>query len=151
MPNSPNFIDQSFAKEKLYNFIISPVCEKYSLTFMEFTVLLFLARNPQYDTATEIVKYKHITKSHVSISLASLEEKGLIIKEYAATNHRTVHLKLTEKSKCIVSDGLNAQKRFTSILTEGFSDKETEELLSFIERIDKNVQNALIIERNGEN
>ena len=35
------------ANESLYTATVSPVCEKYGLTYMEFTVLMFLANNPQ--------------------------------------------------------------------------------------------------------
>ena len=47
-----NYFAHCVDVEELYENMVSPVCEKYELTYMEFTVLMFLANNPQYDTAT---------------------------------------------------------------------------------------------------
>lgn len=63
---------------ELYNSKLKPIADHYGLTSMEFSILLFLANNPEYDTATEIVTIRHLTKSHVSASVRSLEEKGLL-------------------------------------------------------------------------
>ena len=76
-----NYFAHCVDVEELYENMVSPVCEKYELTYMEFTVLMFLTNNPQYDTATQIVKYHHLAKSHVSISIRSLQERGLILGE----------------------------------------------------------------------
>ena len=39
---------------------------------MEFNILLFLANNPEFDTAARITKKRAFTKSHVSMSVRSL-------------------------------------------------------------------------------
>ena len=58
--------------QNLYERTVMPVCRKFGLTYMEFTVLMFLQNNPQYDTAAQIVKIRRLTKSHVSVTLKSL-------------------------------------------------------------------------------
>ena len=118
---------------------VAPVCEKYGLTYMEFTVLMFLANNPQFDTAAEIVKYRHLTKSHVSMSVRSLQERGLIRGEYQEPNRRTIHLSMLEAAAPIVSDGWAAQQAFGDLLFLGFSEQESSQLMGYIERIDKNI------------
>ena len=90
-----NYFAHCVDVEELYENMVSPVCEKYELTYMEFTVLMFLTNNPQYDTATQIVKYHHLAKSHVSISIRSLQERGLILGEHKGGNHRTIHLSVS--------------------------------------------------------
>ena len=49
-----NYFAHCVDVEEVYKNMISPVYEKYKLTYMEFTVLMFLANNPQYNTATQI-------------------------------------------------------------------------------------------------
>ena len=61
-----------------YNRTVNKVAMKHDITFMEFTVLMFLSNNPEYDTASEIVKYRHLSKSHVSMSLKTLLQKNMI-------------------------------------------------------------------------
>lgn len=67
-----NYLAHCVDMEDLYGKMLAPVCERYGLTYMELTILLFLANNPRYDTATEIVKFRHLTKSHVSLTVRSL-------------------------------------------------------------------------------
>ena len=86
-----NYFAHCVDVEELYENIVSPVCEKYELTYMEFTVLMFLANNPQYDTATQIVRYRHLAKSHVSVSIRSLQERGLILGEHKGGKAATVY------------------------------------------------------------
>ncbi len=127
------------ANESLYTATVSPVCEKYGLTYMEFTVLMFLANNPQFDTASDIVKYRHLTKSHVSMSVRSLEDKGLLKGEHHKPNRRTIHLTVLDAADAIVAAGREAQQAFGKILFSGFSDSEYEQFTAFMKRIDQNI------------
>ncbi len=131
------------ANESLYTATVAPVCEKHGLTYMEFTVLMFLANNPRFDTASEIVKYRHLTKSHVSMSVRSLEEKGLLKGEHHEPNRRTIHLTVLDAADGIVSDGREAQQTFGKILFAGFSNSEFHQLASFMKRMDENIANHM--------
>ncbi len=137
------FIDFISSCDELYEKKMSPVSSSFGLTSMELSILLFLANNPGYDTATEIVKKRHLTKSHVSISLRSLEERGFIRKEHKNGDHRTVHLVLLPAADGIIREGQRAQKEFLSVLTEHFSSEEIGHLQEYIERINENVLTAL--------
>ena len=61
-----------------YELLSGAVCDRYELTQMEYDILMFLHNNPQNNTAAEIVKIRKSTKSHVSTSLKTLENKGLV-------------------------------------------------------------------------
>ena len=61
-----------------YELLSAEVCDRYGLTQMEYDIRMFLHNNPQHNTATEIVKVRKSTKSHVSTSLKNLENEGLI-------------------------------------------------------------------------
>lgn len=71
---------------------VKPVCEAHGLTRMEFDILLFLANNPVYDTAADIVRIRMLTKSHVSGALKRLETDGYLYTAYHAGNRKTIHL-----------------------------------------------------------
>ena len=136
-------IDHYASGEYLYTRMTAPVCEKYALTHMELTVLLFLANNPSYDTAAQIVKIRRLTKSHVSVSIRSLEEKGLLVGEYLAENHRTVHLSLTPDTDPIIQDGRKAQQDFYDVIFTDFSHTEREKMIEFMNRIDANIKHGI--------
>lgn len=130
--------------EELYVKMLSPVSEKYGLTYMELTVLLFLANNPKYDTATQIVKYRHLTKSHVSISVRSLQERGLIRGEYQGKDHRTIHLSVSDTASQIIADGQASQKRFYEITFSGISEEDKEVMQHVTEQVSRNIKGFMI-------
>ena len=134
-----NIFEHYTSGEKLYEKMIAPVCEKHHLTNMEFTILMFLANNPQFDTAAEIVKYRHLTKSHVSISIRGLLERDLLHGGYLGNNRRSIHLTLTDRTAGIIEDGHDAQQQFRNALFAGFSQEELSLLNQFIERVDRNM------------
>lgn len=64
---------------------IQPVPKKvmvrYDLSAAEVDVLLFLANNSQFDLAVDIVRVRKMQKSHVSLAVNKLCEKGYIQKK----------------------------------------------------------------------
>lgn len=129
--------------ETLYYKLQAPVCVRYGLTRMELNVMLFLYYHPEYDTAAQIVKHRRLTKSHVSMSIRSLEEKGLLTCQYQGQNRRTIHLALTDAAEEAVKAGCMAQKQFTEVIFSGFSQEERNVLANMIARIDRNMEEAM--------
>lgn len=129
-----------FFGKNLYERTVMLVCREFGLTYMEFTVLMFLNNNPQYDTAAQIVKVRRLTKSHVSVSLKSLQERGLVAGVYFTGNQKTLHLHLTEAAKPVVEAGLAAQKKFGDTLIQGFTPEEIELFKNFVERLNENMK-----------
>ena len=134
-----NYFAHCVDVEEVYKNMIAPVYEKYRVTYMEFTVLMFLANNPQYDTATQIVKYRHVAKSHVSVSIRSLQERGLLFGTHKGGNHRTIHLSVSDKATNIIEAGQAVQNKFYGIVFAGFSTEEKEKMQHFTEQINRNV------------
>ena len=136
LPIFEHFLDG----KALYEQIVTPVCRAFDLTYMEFTVLMFLHNNPQYDTAAQIVKVRQLTKSHVSLSLRSLQERGLVEGVYHPGNLKTVHLQLTKASEPIVAAGVTAQADFGARLVRGFTAEEVNQLQTLMERVHSNMK-----------
>ncbi len=128
---------------ELYEKRMAPISNTFGITSMELAILLFLANNPKYDTAKEIVEKRHLTKSHVSISLRDLEERGYIKKEHRNGDNRTVHLVLMPSSDEMIREGQKAQNEFLKTVTCGLSDEDTERLQTYIDRMNENIINAL--------
>ncbi len=131
------------AIKALYSRCIGEVCVKHKLTRMELDILLFLANNPRYDTATDIVEIRYLSKSQVSASIKLLEERGYIRKEYSRDNRKTAHLKTGSAASGIIADGREAQEQFLAIMLEGFEPEEMASMKRFFERIEENIDNYL--------
>ena len=106
---------------------------------MEVDVLLFLANNSQFDLAVDIVRVRKMQKSHVSLAVNKLCEKGYIQKETDAADRKKVHLKLEESASEIIRFGQDCQRAFGESLFSGISREDREEFLRLCELIRRNV------------
>ena len=136
-----NYFDIMGVAKKSYNMILAPVCSKWELTRNELDVLLFLQNNPQYDRATDIVSYRGIAKSHVSMSVANLESRGFLIRKYDEADRRTAHLVLTEQGYEIAGEARKYQTRFFSALYQGITEDEFALWGRVTEKVCNNIRN----------
>ena len=107
---SLNYLDSMQLSKKKYAAMLESVCRQYDLTRNELDILLFLANNPEFDRAAEIVAIRRIAKSHVSLSVGNLEKRGLLSRVFEESDRRTAHLRLTEAAQPIVRAGQHLQK-----------------------------------------
>lgn len=141
-----NVFEHYLLGEHLYAQTLQPVCARHELSYAELSVLLFLANNPSFDTASDISKCRNLAKSHVSTSVRNLEERGMLTREYKNGNRRSVHLCLTPSADQAVADGREAQARFAEILFDGIGEDEKDTLTKIFEKIDENIKKAKVRE-----
>lgn len=138
-----DFLDLSAGAKRMYDRTLEPVCGQYGLSRMELDILLFLANNQGYDTATDIVERRRLTKSHVSVSLAGLERRGYLARSFQSGNRKTAHLSLLPAAEAIVTAGQLAQRDFFAALLAGFTAGEREQMEASFARIVQNIRTAL--------
>ena len=122
----------------LYDKVSLPVRDKFGLTFMEFIVIMFLANNREYKKASDIVEVLGIAKSHVSMTILSLEERGLLERTMDPCDKRSSILDL-KNTEAIVEEGRKAQNRFLDILLDGLDEKELMDTKRSFEKIEENI------------
>ena len=127
----------------LYSACVDPVCKKYSVNRTELDILLFLANNPQYDTAADIVNIRFLAKSHVSISIKALERLGYLEGRHSPGNHKTIHLSVLDQAAALVADGQQAQKDFHSILFQNVNPADAEAASRFLHCVSHNLRSHL--------
>lgn len=141
-PVSPfHYFDTMNRAQKGYARLLDPICKKWELTRNELDVLLFLANNPGYDRAVDIVNNRGISKSHVSLSITNLEARGLLLRQEDPEDRRTVHLKLTPAAIPIADNGRIAQKRFFQYLHKGVTQEQLEAVMAMAKIVSENIQN----------
>ena len=136
-----NYFDTMARAQKGYARLQEPICIKRNLTRNELDVILFLANNPDYDRAVDIVNHRGLSKSHVSLSINSLESRGLLLRNPDPCDRRTVHLQLTDKAREITDVGCRVQKQFMDYLHQGVTEEQLELMRLFAERVYENIQN----------
>lgn len=127
-----------------YEKLTKSVCDQYELTQMEYDILMFLYNNPQYRTAADIVKVRKSTKSHVSTSLKSLEDKGFVEKKQGKDNKKHIEIVLLDSAQKIIQAGLNVQSKFIRNMFEGVTEEETIICKSVFGKICNNAEKCLI-------
>lgn len=127
---------------KLYDQTLDPVGRKHGMTRCEVDILLFLANNPPYDTASDVVSRRGLAKSHVSASVDRLVRGGYLAREHRDGNRKVIHLRLLDAAQGPVADGRAAQEQFFSILLRDFSAKEQAELRRLLDKIAANLRAA---------
>ena len=137
------FWDTTSLIRRLYDKEMQPVCEHYQITRIELDILLFLANNPSFDTARDIIERKKLTKSHVSASVKKMTERGLLEQSYHPENRKNIHLKVKGEAQEMIEKGREAQKAFGVVLTRNFSMEEIQSLRDSFEKISDNIRAAL--------
>ena len=137
------FWDQHKTITNYYELLSSRICDQYGLTQMEYDILMFLHNNPQFNTAAEIVKVRKSTKSHVSTSLKSLENNGLIRRIQSEDNKKHIEIVLLDKAEIIVEAGLNMQKQFAQNVLNGLTEEETHMCINVFNKICSNAEKCL--------
>lgn len=116
------------------------IMNEFALSAADTDVLMFLANNPDFDTASHISKIRKIPKSQVSLAVNSLCEKGLLIGVYTEGNKKSIHLSPTEKAQPIIDYGKTVQKEFICALFNGFSDEDIAEFKRLYTKISDNIK-----------
>ena len=113
------FLDLPQEVVRFYNRRFEPLLERYGLTRMEMHLLLFLANNPEYDSAAQAVSVRHLSKSQVSTSVDSLARRGFLARRVDEADRRTVRLSLRPDAARAVSEGQEVQRAVVDELLRG--------------------------------
>ena len=72
----------------VYSNLCKPVYEKYCIGRTGLDILLFLANNPQYTNARDIVEIRHLKANLVSIHVDKLVKEGYLERKPIANDRR---------------------------------------------------------------
>ncbi len=125
---------------KVQDKLLNPIAKEYDLALQELKIMIFLKNSRECDIAQNIVKSLGLTKSHVSMSIASLEQKGYLEKTQDHSDKKKYHLKLTERSQDAVKAGLDVQKRIKKIMMEGITPNELQVLADVTKKMLDNLE-----------
>lgn len=135
------FADFVICMAKEYEPFRRRIMERFSLSAAEVDVLMFLANNPEYNTAAQVSKIRMIPKSHVSLAVNSLSEKGLLIRK-SGENRKSVCLVPSESAAPVIAFGREMQDAFQEALFLGFSAEEKAMFDTLHEKMRKNLENT---------
>ena len=113
---------------KAYSETCKPLCHELNIPQTAFDILLFLANNPEYKTARDIVEIRKIKANLVSVNVDKLVNEGYLERKSVEGDRRKVNLICTESQKEIIQEGQKLQQSFVEKLFEGM-DEDTRKAL----------------------
>lgn len=143
--------DIFFLIKEAYTSCVRAVCEKYGLTLMEFSLLLLLTNDPALDTAQKLVNTYHLSKSHVSTSLNTLEGKGLVQRLKSPGKRKNVCLRVLEPGRAVAAEGKQALGRLEQTLEQGLGAQEVKLLNDNLNTIKVNLQHYIHTNQKEQN
>ena len=88
-----------------YAALCKPLCQKLHLPQTAFDILMFLANNPGYQTASDVVEVRKLKANLVSVNVDRLVQEGYLVREADPGDRRRTLLRCTEKACPIIEQG----------------------------------------------
>lgn len=129
--------------KKLYDRMCEPIFKKYKLTKLEMDILAFLANNPHYNTAKDIIEIRMLSKSNVSTGLDSLIKRHFIVSCTSNTDRRIQHLFVEESSKEMIAEIKQMQYQYKCVIEKGFSEDEKKVMENIFQKMTNNIEDKL--------
>ena len=126
-----------------YQLACHPLCQAYHLPQTALDILLFLANNPAYHTARDIVEVRKLKANLVSVNIARLAEDGYLTRSPIPGDRRKVDLALTPQAAPIIARGQALQQAFFSDLLQGVSPADRQTFLRVLDTMAYNLDASL--------
>lgn len=87
-----------------YESMCKPLCHELKLPQTAFDILMFLANNPEFKTARDIVEVRKLKANLVSVNIDKLVNEGYLVRKNVEGDRRKVQLLCTDKAQPIISE-----------------------------------------------
>ena len=88
-----------------YNEIFKPLCHRVKLSQTAIDILLFLANNPEFKTARDIVEIRHIKANLVSMNVDKLVSDGFLVRRSGDGDRRKTEVVYSETALRVIGAG----------------------------------------------
>lgn len=119
------------------------LCQELGLPQTAFDILLFLANNPAYKTASDIVEVRKIKANLVSVNVEKLVREGYLKRESVKGDRRKTQLICTDKAQPIIQKGRMVQETFFELLFEGTDEEARKRFYEVMDLMSKNLDKIL--------
>lgn len=126
-----------------YNNACKPLCQKLKIPQTAFDILMFLANNPEYKTASDIVEIRRIKANLVSVNVDKLVRDGYLKRESVEGDRRKTLLICTDKAQNVIEEGRALQEAFMKQLFENTDEQTQRIFFILIESMEKNLDKFL--------
>ena len=126
-----------------YAALCKPLCQKLHLPQTAFDILMFLANNPGYQTASDVVEVRKLKANLVSVNVDRLVQEGYLVREADPGDRRRTLLRCTEKACPIIEQGRALQEEFGARLLEHTNEAQRKAFFETMDIMNKNLDAIL--------
>ena len=101
---------------------------------------MFLADNPEFDTARDVVETRYIKANLVSVNVESLVREGYLKREKSLSDRRKTRLVCTEKAWPIVERGRQIQESFVKELFKNIDEQMRADFFQVLRILEDNLK-----------
>lgn len=142
-PNNNPSMEFALKTAVAYSTVCKPLCQELKIPQTAFDILLFLANNPSYKTASDIVEVRKIKANLVSVNVDRLVQEGYLIREAVEGDRRKTQLICTEKAAPLIERGQKLQREFGERLMENIDPETRNAFFRAIEIVSRNLDAIL--------
>lgn len=124
----------------VYTNYCKSLCHDLNLNQTAFDILMFLANNPEYSSAKDIVNVRKIKANLVSINIDKLVKLGYLKRKHVSNDRRKVQLCLTDKANGIIESGRKVQDEFVKNLLEGIDEETISTVQKAFQKMEENME-----------
>ncbi len=119
------------------------LCRELRMPQTAFDILMFLANNPDYNTAKDIVELRGLKANLVSVNVERLVQEGYLDRgEFPGDRRKTV-LVCTEKARPVVQKGRELQSGFYEAIFRDVDAASRENFHRVMEMVEHNLNQIL--------
>lgn len=126
-----------------YNMTCKSLCQELKLPQTAFDILMFLANNPEFRTARDIVEVRKLKANLVSVNVDKLVRDGYLTRKAIEGDRRKTELLCTEKAQPIIARGRQLQQSFIDHLLTGLDEETRQKFVEILNIMDQNLDDIL--------
>ena len=137
--NNFNAVNMLISTNRMHKRLIdSSVSAQVGLHRTQHVILMRLAKKDRLPSQKELADHLNITPAAVTVALQKLESGGYIIRS-AGDDNRFNEISITELGRRVVEESKAIFAKIDEAMFDGFSDEELKILISYLERMQKNI------------
>ena len=118
-----------------YSATCKTLCRELKLPQTAFDILMFLANNPDYKTASDIVEVRKIKANLVSVNVEKLVRDGYLERKAVEGDRRKV--------EPVIENGKKLQQDFVEQILSGVDEEKRKKMAEILNQMEKNLDEML--------
>lgn len=143
------YVEFSQKLSQAYTDACKPLCHELNIPQTAFDILMFLANNPKYKSASEIVEIRNIKANLVSVNVDKLVKEGYLERVTLNDDRRKIGLVCTNKAQEIIEKGRKLQNSFAESLLTNISNEQKECFFLTLKMIEENLNELKNMKKEG--